>query len=99
MYPSSNSDDSSTEDLEFEELWERVTRLVPFAGMEDKLFWRRLEARRAGLSRLEGDPAGEGPGSGELLLTLREFEARLRTKLAVRLALRGDPGRNPSKVA
>jgi hypothetical protein len=89
MYP------STSDDHEFEEIWARVARLVPYAGMEDKLFWRRLEARKAALAGAPSPIDAEL----ELLATLRDFEARLRNTLAVRLALLGDTGRRTTKVA
>jgi hypothetical protein len=97
MHPSST--ENSADHLDFDDLWTRIARLVPYAGMEDKLFWRRLEGRKAELERIELDRRDRSERRSELVVTLREFETRLRATLAVRLALLGDPGRPPSKVA
>ncbi|HMJ13567.1 MAG TPA: hypothetical protein VK524_19245 [Polyangiaceae bacterium] len=63
--------------------------------MEDKLFWRRLESRKAACEQGNGDP-GE---RAELTLALQSFEARLRERLSVRLALLGDSGHSSARPA
>lgn len=96
MHPSSSQ--GSREQLQLNEMWARVTGLVPYAGMEDKLFWRRLEARKATLERSDTNSEAAAQDLADFTEAVRSFEARLRENLAVRLALLGDQGRS-SKVA
>jgi hypothetical protein len=98
MYPSSQR--NAEQQLELNEMWARVAGLVPYAGMEDKLFWRRLEARKDMLEHAStGSEASSAQDEGDFVEAVRSFEARLRENLAVRLALLGDQGRGSSKVA
>lgn len=90
MHPSSVG---TNESVPFEELWFRVARLVPHAAMEDKLFWRRLESRKAACEQT-ADPELAASDLAALVATLQSFEARLRERLSVRLALLGDSGQS-----
>ncbi|HEY6560277.1 MAG TPA: hypothetical protein VI072_23500 [Polyangiaceae bacterium] len=90
MHPSSVG---SHDPVHFDELWSRVARLVPHAAMEDKLFWRRLEGRKAACEQT-ADPEVAASELTALAATLQRFEARLRERLSVRLALLGDSGQS-----
>lgn len=91
MHPSTAGNQQS---VHFEELWSRVARLVPHAAMEDKLFWRRLERRKAASEQSTEDPAAAASERAALVTALQSFESRLRERLAVRLALLGDSGQS-----
>ncbi len=90
MHPSSVR---SHDPVHFDELWSRVARLVPHAAMEDKLFWRRLESRKAACEE-SLDPEVAASERAALVATLHSFESRLRERLSVRLALLGDSGQS-----
>jgi hypothetical protein len=59
--------------------------------MEDKLFWRRLESRKAACEQA-ADAEAAAIERSKLTAALQSFEARLRERLSVRLALLGDSG-------
>jgi hypothetical protein len=62
--------------------------------MEDKLFWRRLESRKAAFEERTADPEVVASERAALAATLQSFESRLRERLSVRLALLGDSGQS-----